>query len=96
MNMFAEITRYVPAAAEVFRNIDFDKLMRQTWYNNNGSMTALREPTEVKDERAAEQQAQAQQVQQQSLMNGAQAASMGSKRPEEGSPTAKMMEAQGV
>jgi hypothetical protein len=96
MNMFAEISRYVPAAAEVFRNIDFDKLMRQTWYNNNGSMTALRSDKDVKEERAAEQQAQAQQAQQQAMMNAAQAASMGSQTPQPGSPTAKIMESQGV
>jgi hypothetical protein len=85
MNMFAEISQYVPAAQAVFQNIDFDKALRTTWYNQNASMQSLRPQDEVDEERAAQAAAQQQQQQQQAVMDGAQAYSMGTKAPEEGS-----------
>ena len=96
MNMFAEVAQFVPAAQQAFQNVDFDDVFRKTWYNNNATMTSLRPEDEVEDERAAQAQAAAQQAQQDALSQGAQAASMGSKAPEEGSPTQKMMEQAGV
>lgn len=96
MNMFAEISRYVPVAAEAFRNIDFDKLFKQTWYNNNASMAVLRPQDDVDGEREAEQQAATQQQQMQMLPELMHGANMGGKKPEEGSPTDRMMKEAGI
>ena len=96
MNMFAEVAQYVPAAQQAFQNVDFDDVFRKTWYNNNATMTSLRPSADVEDEREAQAAAQARQEQQAAVLQGAQAAQMGSQAPEEGSPTQKMMEQAGV
>jgi hypothetical protein len=96
MNMFAEVAQYIPAAQQAFQNVDFDDVFRKTWYNNNATMTSLRPAEDVQDERAAQAQMAAQQAKEQSTLMAAQAAGMASKRPEEGSPTAKVMEAAGA
>jgi hypothetical protein len=95
MNMFAEVAQYVPSAQKAFQNVDFDDVFRKTWYNNNATMTSLRPPDEVDEERAAQAQAAEQQQKQDAAMQAAQASSMGAKAPEEGSLTQKMMEQAG-
>jgi hypothetical protein len=96
MNMFAEIARYVPVATEAFRNIDFDKLFKQTWYNNNASMSVLRPQDDVDGEREGEKAAAAQQQKMEQLPELMHGANMGGKKPEEGSPTALMMQQAGM
>lgn len=86
MNMFAEIARYIPQAQEGFRNIDFDGLFKQTWYNSNAPMTVLRPQEDVDEERQAEAQAVAQQQQMAQLPELAHGLNMVSKKPDEGSP----------
>jgi hypothetical protein len=86
MNMFAEVARYIPKAAEGFRNVNFDDLFKQTWYNSNASMTVLRSQEDVDEERQAEAQAAAQQQQMAQMPEMAHGLNMVSKKPEEGSP----------
>ena len=85
MNMFAEVAQYVPEAQQAFQNIDFDAAMRKTWYNSNADMGALKSPDDVAEERAIQAQQQAQAEKQQATLDAAQAYSMGTKAPEEGS-----------
>jgi hypothetical protein len=85
MNMFAEVAQYVPEAQQAFQNIDFDAAMRKTWYNSNADMGALKSPDDVAEERAIQAQQQAQAEKQQAALDAAQAYSMGTKAPEEGS-----------
>jgi hypothetical protein len=91
LQMFAEISQYVPQAQDVFLNVNPDKLFRQAWYSNSASMNALDDPKAVEAKRtaAAEQARQQQAIQ--ALPALADAANKGSKKPEEDSPTAKIM-----
>lgn len=91
MNMFAEVAQFVPQAQEGFRNINFDKLFKQTWHNSNASMTALRDQEEVDDERIAQAEAEAQQQQMAQLPELAHGMNMASKKPEAGSPADEIM-----
>ncbi len=96
MNMFAEIARYVPQAQEGFRNINFDTLFKQTWYNSNASMTVLKDQKQVDQERQAEAEAFAQQQKMQALPELAHGLNMGGKKPEEGSPSDLLMKQLGA
>jgi len=91
LQMFTELAQNVPQMAEPLMNVDGDKLFRQSWYSNSASMNALKRPEDVKDERLAQAQAAAQQQQLEAIPALADAAGKGSKKPEEGSPTALLM-----
>lgn len=91
LNMFAEIAQRVPLAQQAFQNVDFDDVFRKTWYNNNATMTSLRSVDDVKEEREAQALAAQQQQEQQAVLDASQALSMGNQRPEEGSPSAAIM-----
>ena len=53
LQMFADLSQYVPQAAESLINVDSDKLFRETWYANSGSMNVLKDPAEVEAEKTA-------------------------------------------
>jgi len=92
MQMFAETAQYVPAAQEVFINVNWDKLLRETWYANSGSMNVLKDPTDVEDEKAEmAAQAQAQQAMQ-AMPAMADAYNKGGTKPDEGSLSAGLQE----
>tara|TARA_Y100000310_G_scaffold2464_1_gene3189 strand:- start:474 stop:2126 length:1653 start_codon:yes stop_codon:yes gene_type:complete len=85
LQMFAETAQYIPQAAEAFINVDQEKLFRETWYANGGSMNVLKSSSDV----AEEKEALAQQADRQQMMDNlpqmAQAYSQGIKAPEDGS-----------
>jgi len=98
ISQFAELANVIPGVAEVFDNVDLDDVFRKSWYNNNASMSSLRPPgddeaeeqtvTDIRTERA---QAAEEAAAKQALPDAAQAFSMTSKAPEEGSPAEKLM-----
>lgn len=85
LNMFAEIAQFVPAAQTAFDNVDWDTVLRTTWYNQNASMSSLVSPDDVEDTREARAQQEAQAARQQQALDAAQAYSMTTKAAEEGS-----------
>ena len=95
LNMFAEIAQFVPAAQTAFDNVDWDSVLRTTWYNQNASMKSLVSADEVEETRAIRAQQEAQAQQQQAGLDAAQAYSMGTKAPEEGSAAQGIIEQAG-
>lgn len=85
MDQFANVAQYVPEALKAFQNIDFDKALRSTWYNNNASMSTLKSVDQVEEERAAEAAALQQQQQQEAMAGAAEAYSKTTGAAEEGS-----------
>ena len=92
LQMFAELAQAVPQMAEPLMNVDGDKLFRQSWYSNSASMNALKKPEQVEEERDELKAAAAQQQQMETMPAVADAMAKGGTKPEEGSPTAMLME----
>lgn len=92
LNMFAEIAQFVPAAQQAFDNVDWDSVLRTTWYNQNASMKSLVSSEDVEATRAARAEQEAKAQAQQMAGEAAQAYSMGTKAPEEGSAAQALMQ----
>ena len=92
LQMFTELAQYVPQMAEPMRNVDGDKLFRQSWFSNSASMNALKRPDVVEQERQAEAAAAQQQQATAAMPQMADAFNKASKRPEEGSPAKALMD----
>jgi hypothetical protein len=89
------VAQRVPAAQLAFDNVDWDSVLRTTWYNQNASMSSLISSEDVEETRMARAQQEAQAKQQAAIAEGAQAYAMGTKAPEEGSASQALMEQAG-
>jgi hypothetical protein len=92
LQMFSEVGRYAPQALEGFDNVDMDKLFIEAWYNSSASMGALKGAEEVEEVRAERQRQLEMQQQMQAMPAMGDAYFKGTKAPEEGSPSAMLLE----
>jgi len=67
LRVFGELSQMDPNMQASLQNVQPDKLFREIWYANSSSMNALKDPSELEAERAA----QMEMMQQQQMINAA-------------------------